>query len=132
MPQTDEEDDNAHEHETTVYLTSLEAVDDEITGKRSHIDYYFEVRVRCSCAAAVAICHNQADCSSVSAQVFGVSRYRFHGRFSRLLDVHTQMQKAGCLNEEIPHGLQFPRKSGLFEAASMVHTTSEEKVQERG
>ena len=64
--------------------------------------------------------------------MFGVSRYRFHGRFSRLLDVHTQMQKAGCLDEEVPHGLEFPRKSGLLEIASMVHTTSDEKVQERG
>lgn len=45
-PQTDEEEDNAHEHETTVYLKSLEAVEDEHTGKRSHIDYYFDVRVR--------------------------------------------------------------------------------------
>ena len=61
-----------------------------------------------------------------------MSRYRFHGRFSRLLDVHTQMQQAGCLDEEIRHGLEFPRKSGLFEAASMVHTTDDEKVQERG
>ena len=61
-----------------------------------------------------------------------MSRYRFHGRFSRLLDVHTQMQKAGCLDEEVPLGLEFPRKSGLLEIASMVHTTSDEKVQERG
>jgi hypothetical protein len=46
MLRTDKDDDNAHEHETMVSLTSLEAVEDELTGKRSHIDYYFEVRVR--------------------------------------------------------------------------------------
>ena len=103
-------DGRAHEHETMVYLTSLEAVEDEHSGKRSHIEYYFEVRV------------------------FGVSRYRFHGRFSRLLDVHTQMKRAGCLDKE-PVGaeLMFPPKSGLLEAAwNNAHTTEDEKVQERG
>jgi len=66
-----------------------------------------------------------------------VSRYRFHGRFSRLRDVHMQMERAGCLDglkDELDHGhaLVFPPKSGLLEAAGMVHTTSEAKVQERG
>ena len=42
-----------------------------------------------------------------------MSRYRFHGRFSRLRDVHMQMERAGCLDglkDELDHGhaLVFP------------------------
>lgn len=98
-----------------------------ITSSKFEYEAAAEAAPCCRCIFCIP-----AKYSFAPVQVFGVSRYRFHGRFSRLLDVHVQMMKAGCLDDELLHGLEFPRKSGLLEAASMLHTTSDEKVQERG
>eukprot|EP01052_Picozoa_sp_SAG31_P041773 SAG31_NODE_6426_length_2025_cov_0.934579_2_plen_112_part_00 len=48
------------------------------------------------------------------SQVFGVTVYKFFNRYSRLLEVHQQMEKAGCLaTVEFSKEAKFPPK-GYF------------------
>lgn len=114
-------------HEVKVYLTSHEAVMDPDTEHWTHIEYYFAVHV------------------------FGIRKYRFSGRYSKLLSVHNQMQSAGCLDSVsrpplassgvsaqqpaagggiataqeamVDRPCGFPRKAGLMEALSLSLST---------
>lgn len=115
----DEHDKEDHKHEVTVVLSGI--TKDPMHGDNTVL-YAFDVKVRASALSSLGLpppCSLTQRTNLVhthgSAQVFGVTVYKFFDRYSRLRSVHQNMKAAGCL-DSFP--IDFPAKSWLTDHAS--------------